>query len=162
AELSAPAFGRWLRELRGLCSRHDVAMALQPRLAVPMKLSSSHFQKYEAGTIPPWPVLAALSAHYGIPMPNITARLVAAIVTREGRDLGCHAPAVPSDDAGHTVLSEENARLRAELGTVIDIAGELIAVAVAARKTGQAGGAVGAARPRGRRGRRSDTRKPVA
>ncbi len=117
-----------------------------------MLVSGSAIQGWEAGNIPPWPALVAYSRHFKLPLIDLVARLAATLQTRDGRDLGCHTVVVDSADAGsavHAALDADNARLRAELDRVVGIAGDLLAVAVAAQ-AGKARAAAGGARRVGR------------
>lgn len=157
--LLAPQFGVYLRQLRGDRALQDVAYALRASLPVPMKLSPTVVRRYERGQVPPWAVLVAYAATYAVPLPNLTGRLTACLQAPDGRDLGCHAGGVQSPDAPLDAptrlqldrLEADNAQLRADLARIADIAGELLAVAVRARKADGAGVSARTARPRGRR-----------
>ena len=146
--LVSPAFGDYLRSLRGPVSRADLGERLRDACPVPMKLTGA-VQGWEAGNIPPWPVLVAYSRYFKLPLIDLVARLAATLQTRDGRDLGRHT-VTHSADARLAVhaLELDNARLRAELDRVVGIAGDLLAVSVAARKGG--GAAAGGARRVGR------------
>ena len=143
--LISGAFGVYLRDLRGSASRRDLGETLRNQCPVQMLVSGSAIQGWEAGNIPPWPALVAYSRHFKLPLIDLVARLAATLQTRDGRDLGRHT-VTHSADARLAVhaLELDNARLRAELDRVVGIAGDLLAVSVAARKGG--GAAAGGAR----------------
>jgi len=154
--LIAPAFGAWLRQQRGVMSRDDLGQQLRAHVLVEMKVVGSAVAHWERGVIPPWSALAAYAAVYGIPLTDIAARLVVCLQTRDGRDLPCQPAGVGSADAPTppgvlATLQADHDALRADVARIADIAGELLAVAVRARKTGGARLGTGAARPRRRR-----------
>ena len=145
-----------MRELRGDRALQDMSYALREALPVVMKLSPTVVRRYERGQVPPWPVLVAYARMCGVPLPDLTGRLAACLQTPDGRDLPCHPDAVGSADAPTPpgvleTLQADHDALRADVARIADIAGELLAVAVRARKTGGARLGTGAARPRRRR-----------
>lgn len=79
---SAPAFGAWLKELRGARTWSLEQAAIQVRkhlertgLTVPRSLIA----KIEAGRVPTWPLLLAFSRIYSVPEAETAARLADAL-----------------------------------------------------------------------------------
>src|SRR6185436_9146880 len=79
--VTAPAFGAWLKALRGDRSREQIARQLRPYVkGAGLKLDQSLLSKIEDGRLPSGPILGALSRVYAVPIKETTERLRASIV----------------------------------------------------------------------------------
>lgn len=91
-QISAPKFGAWLQLQRGKKrSLAQVALKIRPLVeGVGLKVSPSLIHKIERGRVPSWPMLAAFSRVYGVPIVEILQRLSDAIEFSGASDLLRH------------------------------------------------------------------------
>lgn len=76
----APAFGRWVAEMRGDESLEDIAMKIRPYVEqTGLKVDRSSLMKLESGRLPSWPMMAALGIVFDVPFQVVIDQLVSAI-----------------------------------------------------------------------------------
>jgi len=91
-QVSAPKFGSWLKLQRGSRSLEQIALQVRPLVQpVALKVDRSLIQKIEQGRIPSWPMLAALSRVYGVPIEETARRLTEALTFPGSSDLLRHS-----------------------------------------------------------------------
>lgn len=79
--VTTPAFGAWLRTLRGDRSLEQIAQKVRPLVKdVGLKVDQSLLFKIEQGRVPSWPMVGALSRVYGVPVGETLERLRGALV----------------------------------------------------------------------------------
>ena len=79
--VTTPAFGAWLRTMRGDRSLEQIAQKLRPLVkAVGLKVDQSLLYKIEQGRVPSWPMVGALSRVYDVPVGETVERLRTAVV----------------------------------------------------------------------------------
>ena len=114
-QITAPKFGEWLELQRNERSFERIAILVRPHVkAVGLKVNASLLHKIEGGRVPSWPLLAAFSKVYEIPMAEITLRLVAALEFNGASDLSDHLleQQSVSQQLGGTAIDTARTRIR--------------------------------------------------
>jgi hypothetical protein len=113
---TAPDFGAWLLELRADRSAEAVARQIRPLVAkAGLKVDQSLIHKIEGGRIPNWPLLAAFSRVYRVPLLEVVQRLTDSVQFPGASDLFRHGTELEdrgTPSAPASVVSKERPHVR--------------------------------------------------
>ena len=118
-QVTAPAFGAWLRDRRKSRSLEGLAQRLRPLLPS-QQVTTSTLAKLEKGRVPNWPMLLALAEVYDVSVMDMLTQL-AKTIDFPGRDLigqggtGNSAPTHPGGADSDPASTREVRELREQL-----------------------------------------------